>query len=160
MSDGIDPRLSGREGDPPQPPREAFTAASMGAYLDSPAGAVLAMLHGGGPAGRAAAQAELIEQSNAAEKQRREQAELLYAANPGRYGSVGEAMTRISYPGGGAYMQGPAADLERVSRRTPGAGWVVSPEPVDTTTRVGLWADESGAVVDDPGLTAPPWARG
>jgi len=160
MTADLDPRLSGHPGDAPPPPaREVFTNSSLGHWLDTPAGTVAIHQARGD---RSQAVNAMVEDSQAAERWRREQAQAMYDRDPSRYPSgVGEALARVGAPPGGAgvYLAGEAEDLARMSRRVPGGGWVVSPETTDTTTVVGQYVDQDGRVINDPSLTAPPWQR-
>ena len=145
----------------PPPPHEAFTAHSLGAYLDTAAGQALIAAHGGS---RAAAANAMYAQEQADQAWRREQAVQMFDRNPARYpGGVGEAMARVGPPpGGGTHLSGTSAELEKMGRRTDPLGGVfkvVAPEAGDDTVKVGTRLDSYGHVIDNPELTRPPWQR-
>jgi hypothetical protein len=155
--------MSSPQTDVPPPAHEAFTAFSLGAYLDSAAGQALIAAHRGD---RNAAASALAAQAQADQAWRHEQAQAMFDRNPARYpGGVGEALARVGPPHGGpaSQLSGTSADLEAMGRRADPLGGmfrVVAPEVPDNTVKVGLQLDQYGQVVDDPSLTRPPWQRG
>lgn len=136
----IDPVLSGKPGDRVPPPgREAFTDPMLNAWLDSPAGQAMIMMHGS----RAQAAAAL-EQAGAADRSwRRQQAIAWTAQHPDRFPSVEDAMNAIPDPagGGGAWLDAPdkktgVADMAAAARQADlSRPWFAVPAWPDATVR-------------------------
>jgi hypothetical protein len=138
-------------------PREHFTRQGMNAWLDSPAGLMLAAQHGSRHGAAAAlAQAEADDLT-----WRREQAAAKFERYPQRYESPSHAMADVPDPagGGGAWLAGSTDEVVNAARRidpTRGIRNLGGELPDGSVDGITVGPDRVPAPAD----TRPPWQRG
>jgi hypothetical protein len=137
-------------------PREHFTSQTLNAYLDTSAGQVQIMAHGGS---RAAA-AQALSDADAADRAwRRRRAEERFERQPDRFESPSHAMASIADPAGGAaaVLNGTEQEIVNAARRAdPARAWHVVPRTPDATVTGVSQSPGSGLVAAD---MRPPWQR-
>lgn len=136
--------------------REAMTAQTMNAWLDTPAGLALQAATGS----RGAAAYAMYQGAAADTAWRREQAEARAERYPDRYASVADAMREIPAPlgGGGASLAGEVdAIVARFRRADPGCGVRnLGSEPESGVPAVATTYGPNGAA---PADIRAPWQR-
>lgn len=157
IGEEIDYRLSGRPGDQlPPHARETFNLGQAAAYMDTPAGMMLQLQHGG----RTQAMNAFMEGQRADLAWRRLQAGQLLESYYNKYATLDDAMHDVHAPagGGGAYIDGTAEEIVAGLKRI---------DPL-TSARV-LGGEESDSRVKFVGVQTPggmkqadaraPWQR-